>query len=383
MRIVFVSNFFNHHQAPLADCLYSLCNGDYVFIETTEVPESRKKVGFPIIERPYLLKEWKSYEERERALELCLDADVLVCSSELMTLHYKKERLRKRKITFEYSERPLKRGFLNFFSKTNLVNQFYYHTLFYNKPFFKLCAGAYVANDQYAMHSFIGKCYKFGYFLQTKEIDIDKHLKRNIIKTKILWCSRFIELKHPEMVIKLAKRLRDVGADVEINMIGDGPMFSKIDELLKREELNSIVHLMGSLPNELVLKEMSEHHIFLFTSNKIEGWGAVINEAMANGCCVVSSDAVGSVPFLIKDGLNGRLFKSCDNDSLFDCVRDLIEHPYKQINMVREAYHTITHIWSPNNAALNFLQLCDDLVNGRKCSVNDGPCSLAHPVSNY
>jgi glycosyltransferase involved in cell wall biosynthesis len=40
--------------------------------------------------------------------------------------------------------------------------------------------------------------------------------------------------------------------------------------------------------------------VFIFTSDRNEGWGAVLNEAMGSGCAVVAADLIGSVPYLIE-----------------------------------------------------------------------------------
>lgn len=45
---------------------------------------------------------------------------------------------------------------------------------------------------------------------------------------------------------------------------------------------------------------MRESHIFIFTSDRGEGWGVVLSEAMANGCTVVASNKIGAAPFLVK-----------------------------------------------------------------------------------
>ena len=72
---------------------------------------------------------------------------------------------------------------------------------------------------------------------------------------------------------------------------------------------------------------MRNHDIFIFTSDRQEGWGAVLNEAMDSGSTVVASDAIGSSPFLIKDGQNGFLFKSENHKSLYQKVAYLIDNP--------------------------------------------------------
>lgn len=79
-------------------------------------------------------------------------------------MEYEKARLLKGKLTLEYAERSLKKGWINLLSPTNLKMQLYYHLFFYNKPFYKLCASAFTAKDMLIQRAFVGKCYKFGYF---------------------------------------------------------------------------------------------------------------------------------------------------------------------------------------------------------------------------
>lgn len=379
MTIVFVSNFINHYQVTVADALYELCNGQYRFIETSEVPEERRKGGFDIIERPYLIRTWKGSEQEKIARRICLEADVLVYLSELCTLPYRIERLSQGKLTFEYAERWLKRGFINAFSKTCLVDHLYYFR-FRNKPLYKLCAGAYVPNDEYLMHSFVGKCYKFGYFSEIRPMDVEKVLEeKDKSVVRILWCARMIGWKRPEMVVDLARRLSESKLNVEINMIGTGRLLKKIQKSIADYQLGNVLHLMGGMPNGKVLDLMKSHHIFLLTSTRREGWGVVVNEAMANACCVVSSDAVGSVPYLIEDGVNGRLFRSGDGNSLYKAVEALVLDKGQREQLTRQAYKTISEEWSPERAAGNFVQLCESLLSNRKCEIQEGPCSPAKP----
>ena len=137
------------------------------------------------------------------------------------------------------------------------------------------------------------------------------------------------------------------------------------------------------------VKEMKEHDIFLFTSDRNEGWGAVANESMANGCVLVASDAIGSVPYLVKDGVNGLMFKSASTktsfgnpdqkalDDLTEKVAWLLDNKEKMKEMQRAAFLTMYNTWSPKRAAQNLLQLIDDLQNGRETSIKKGPCSKA------
>lgn len=381
MNVVFVLSIFSHYQVSLSDCIYYQNNGNFVFVETMPIPESRLNDGFPLLERPYLIRAWVNESQYNEAMRMATDADVLVCSTELSALPFKRNRLKEGKLTFEYSERPLKKGFLNAFSKTNIINQLFYHFSFYKKPLYKLCAGAYVANDQYLMRSFKGKCYKFGYFPKVEPLDISEIINKKSEPVKILWCARFLKWKHPEMMIELAKMLKAHGIGAEIDMVGTGSLFEGISSSVSDNGLTDIVHLLGGLPNEQVLEMMQSHHVFILSSDKREGWGAVVNEAMANGCCVVVSDAVGCVPYLIKDGVNGMTFKSGSIESLFEKVQNLIDCPDMMTKMISQAYKTISEDWSPEKAANHLLILSECLLKGKECSIEAGPCCKALPVS--
>ena len=137
------------------------------------------------------------------------------------------------------------------------------------------------------------------------------------------------------------------------------------------------MHLCGNRPNDEILKEMRKHTIFLFTSDRNEGWGAVLNEAMANGCAVVASDRIGSVPFLIKSGKNGLVFRSESVDDLENQVLFLIEHPETCNQIRKEAITTMREVWSPKNAAKAFLNLAAHALADTLDSyyINEGPAS--------
>lgn len=383
MKIVFLQNYINHYQVALADQISSMCGDGFKFVESEKLPEFRIKSGFENITRPYLIRAWMGNDEYDRAMDVSVNADVLITGSELSVLPFKKMRLRDNKLTIEYSERPLKRGFLNVFSKTNLANQFYYHTSFFNKPFYKLCAGAYVANDQYAMRSFKNRCFKFGYFPAVDSCDLSGlHEKFEKSAFRILWCARFLKWKHPEMMVELAKMLKADSIDVEINMIGSGNQEEKIRSQIKDNSLDDIVHLKGNVSNAEVKDMMRSHDVFVLTSDKQEGWGVVVNEAMANGCLVVCSNAVGCAPFLLKDKENGLLFESENAHSLYSKILWAINHQVDGQIIRSNAYKTVKEDWSPKRAAKNLYQLCEDLLAGKESSINEGPCSKALPFTH-
>lgn len=381
MTIAYFANFINHHQVHLSDELYRLTGGNYYFVETLCMPDWLRKSGYQdYTSRPYVIKAWEDKLQFDKAMALALESDVVLFGG-VETLPFIKRRAKAKLFSIEITERRMKRGWINALSPTFLHMMLNYYRYFRKAPFYKLCSSAFGANDEYKLHAYRGKCYKWGYFTNVDKFDIDASLNdESRYPNSILWCARFLKLKHPELPVLLAHRLKENGYKFSIDMYGSGSLLEKTKRLADKLNVSDCVRFNGNVPNALIIDAMRKHTIFLFTSNQKEGWGAVSNEAMSNGCVLVGSNRIGSIPFLIKDGFNGMVFESENLDSLYDKVVFLLDHPKERADMAKNAYLEMCDLWSPANAANRLLQLINDLKNNRDTSFSDGPCSIASPI---
>jgi glycosyltransferase involved in cell wall biosynthesis len=287
--------------------------------------------------------------------------------------------MRKGLFSFDMGERILKRGWLTLSSPRILKMVLSYHLGGWSKkPLYKLCCGAFVASDQNKLKSFKGKCYKWGYFTEMKELK-DERFKLNAFdkSVSLMWCARFLNWKHPEIPVKMAVILKARGYNFMLDFYGNGDEEETTKQLAHQLNVEDVVTFHGAKPNAMILQAMRMHDIFLVTSNRLEGWGAVMNESMGNGCVVVASDCIGSTPYLINEGVTGFSFKCADVDSLTEKVQWLLEHHNEMRDMQRNAYQQMKNIWNPKNAAECLLQLIKDIQNGQLSSIQEGPCSKA------
>ena len=380
MTISFYSNFINHHQVFVSRELYKITHGNFRFIEMQPMPDSFKHTGYPeFSSEPFVIRAWMNSSECAKAEKLVLTSDVVIYTPYAFDIV--KPRLITEKISFDVGERWFKKGIKNILSPTLLKMQWFYHTKMNKQNNYKLCSSAYGSSDQYKLRSFIGKCYKWGYFTKVDLLDVKSlPTPRNGRCISMMWCSRMIDWKHPEIAVSLAKKLQSKGYDFIIHMFGDGPLRKKMEGLVISKGLQNYVKFCGNVSNDLILSEMRKHDLFLFTSDKNEGWGAVANEAMANGCVLVGSKEIGSVPYLIKDGVNGFVFESCNLVQLYTIVEQIIKSPEILQNMSLKSYETIHNLWSPEQAAQNLIQLISALRNGSDTPIQEGPCSKALPI---
>lgn len=381
MQIVFVSNFINHHQVHVADALFNTKGIDYHFIQSTPMPAEFVGNGYPdYTSRPYVIKTYESENTMKLARKMIDEADVVIFGvSPTNPNEWLQKRISQNKVTFHYSERWFKRGLLKYLPSRTIPYFIRNYTFYRNKRLYLLCASAFSHSDAQKILAFPNKCFKWGYFTKNQQLDIDKilELKRDNKKLRLLFIARFLKWKHPELPVKLARYLKESGIDFELNMYGAGPELENTAKLITEMGVCDYVKLCGQLSNEEILKQFRKHDIFLFTSDKNEGWGAVVNEAMSNGCVVVGSNKIGSIPFLVQHKKTGMIFKDQNLNDLIDKVLYLINNPTEREQMARDAYQSMRNVWSPDNAAKNFVMLAKSSLNGKIVPAEDGPCSKA------
>ena len=120
----------------------------------------------------------------------------------------------------------------------------------------------------------------------------------------------------------------------------------------------------------------------MFTSDKQEGWGAVLNESMNSGCAVVASHEIGAVPFLIEDDRNGMIYRSCNVQELSEKIEELLQDPDKCRRLGQAAYETLLQTWNAETAAERLVQVCRKLLRGESAEglYQTGPCSPAEKI---
>ena len=335
------------------------------------------KGGADYSSRPYCILAGENREAHDKAMRLAHIAEVCVfgaCSQEYAVCRAVHN---PRGLSFECGERWLKRGWLNVLSPVLRTWWLNYYRYYRKANFFKLCSGAFAAGDDRLLGAYKDRHYKWGYF---SEVPFEySHLGNEMSgkPIRLMWCARFIWWKHPELAIECAKRLKTEGYEFLLDMYGDGVLRPNIERRIRKEDLSDKVKFRGNVSNNKIREAMKESDIFLFTSDRQEGWGAVANESMSQGCALVGSDAMGSVPYLIEHRRNGMIFKSGNVDSLTACVRELLDNSSLLDSIRHEAVKAMQTMWSPKVAAHNLLQLIDDLKSGRSCSITEGPCSIA------
>ena len=381
MTFTFVSNYINHHQIPLCDALYRELGGDYTFIQTMPMEQERVDMGWGVDVRslPYVQC---LYEEEYECLKKIAESDVVLFGwTEREDIAA--SRLASGKTTLRVSERLYREGQWKAVSPRGLVAKYRDHIKYRRQNVCMLCAGAYTASDFHLIGAYPDKMFKWGYFtaLRTYSDEQFDHMKPQDGVLHIVWAGRFIPLKHPEYVVRLARTLRDAGYRFFVHMLGDGELEPATRQEAESLGLTEYFRFYGYTAPEQVRDVMEKCHIHLFTSNYLEGWGVVINEGMNSGCVEVVNAQVGAAPYLIRHGENGLVYPGDSYEKMEETVLHLFRNwdAYKKLG--RAAYETIRDIWNADHAAKELLRFARGLMQGEIIPARSGPLSTAPVIS--
>lgn len=153
------------------------------------------------------------------------------------------------------------------------------------------------------------------------ESPLDKY-RKNTIHT---WAIRFVFVgsltsrKQPLLLVKALKELLTEGNEVYLDIIGDGPLYSSLKQLIKELKLEDKVILHGHMANPYSV--VASAHIFVLPSLS-EGVSRASLEALYIGLPCIMRNIDGNNE-LIENGKNGFLFDR--DDQLSDVMRKAIE----------------------------------------------------------
>ncbi len=393
LKIAFVSNFINHHQIPFCDEMYKRLGDDFAFIQVQPMDESRSAMGWSVDASriPYL---HILYEAEQECTDLIKNSDMLLIGwtgqekgstiDRLIT-----QRLESGQPAIRISERIYREGRFKAISPRGLVAKYNEHVKYRKSPVYLLCAGAYVSGDFRMIGAYPGKMFKWGYFPPLKRYDESKlntllYEEGDVLQ--LCFAGRLIKLKHPEIAVRAAEFLDAKGKECHVHIVGDGPMRPELEGMVREKKLTEKVTFYGSMAPDRVREIMEKSHIFLFGSNYLEGWGAVVGEALNSACAVVASREAGAVPFLIDDGENGITYDNCDEKEFLDRLDELTDSPEKIKDLQKKGYETIVGLWNAEVAATRLLSLCDAIIQGADAEkgnsvklpvFENGPVSMA------
>lgn len=142
-----------------------------------------------------------------------------------------------------------------------------------------------------------------------------------IIEEKVfVSCGQLIKRKN---YLELIKKWKEVNPNYGLYIIGDGKEKKHLENYIKENKIHN-VHLLGYMKRKDLFSFYHLSDAFIFPSDE-DIYGHVINEAMSQGLPVISTPNVNASRKLIKDGFNGYIIKSLENEDLPTAIENVIK----------------------------------------------------------
>lgn len=150
-------------------------------------------------------------------------------------------------------------------------------------------------------------------------------------EVRILFVGRLLEFKAPDLVIEICNILKNRNRiKFSVKIIGDGPMFEYLNQLINEKDLQDHIELAGSKNQEEIKEAMNISDFFLypgiFFNSRAENQGLVIQEAQAMEIPVLISDAGGMAEGML-DSITGYVLPQSDLHAFADKVELLANNP--------------------------------------------------------
>lgn len=139
--------------------------------------------------------------------------------------------------------------------------------------------------------------------------------------TKVVFVGRLYAAKGIHILLDAWRRMGKRAPFLQV--IGDGPMREELVRSMRGSEASDSVSFLGNVSRDDVLKYMSRAKLLVIPSVCYEGFPMVVQESFALGVPVAASN-IGSLPYLIAENRNGKLFNPGDAGDILSCVTRML-----------------------------------------------------------
>lgn len=169
--------------------------------------------------------------------------------------------------------------------------------------------------------------YPFGYFRAAPSTDAHAPAPEQppAGRTHLVFIGQIIERKGVLLLWDAVQPLLAQSPRLSVTFVGEGSQRTQLLEAIARSGWTDRVTAPGAQPYDRVYEILS-HADALVLPSRWDGWGLVVNEALAAGVPVIVSDHCGASD-LIREGVNGFVVPAGSVEALQGAVERLLAHP--------------------------------------------------------
>jgi glycosyltransferase involved in cell wall biosynthesis len=157
------------------------------------------------------------------------------------------------------------------------------------------------------------------------------------------YVGRFVPEKGIPILLRAAQILEREGHEFEVRLIGDGPERAKLEQVIRRENLEVCVHITGYLTGSALADALRDVRVVVMPSVWEETAGLAAMEQMMRGRLVIASD-VGGLGEIVGDA--GLKCPPGDAEALADCMRAVLRDTSIADSYGRKARERALHLFA-------------------------------------
>ena len=155
------------------------------------------------------------------------------------------------------------------------------------------------------------------------EINVDKLSTLN--NHNLITVSRLSEEKGIYDLIDVVDLVKKDIPNIQLNLIGDGPLFNDILNYVKEKSLQDNIHLLGFRESKEVYRYLSKSSLYVMSSFT-ESFGIVLLEAFSFGVPAIAFDSASGACEIINNEENGILIANRDKKQMANRIVDYLNN---------------------------------------------------------
>ena len=176
---------------------------------------------------------------------------------------------------------------------------------------------------------------------------------------RILYCGQLVHRKGVDILMRAFTRLVAEFGNVRLKLVGDGELKSEIIAGMS-EAVRERVEFTGFLQVDELPAQFADADVFVLPSRH-DGWGVVVNQALAAGLPIICSDAVGAAVDMVVAGENGTIVPAGDEESLYRAIAELTDDPEK-IERYSNRSRAMATDWTPDRGVDRWYELIERVL---------------------
>ncbi len=179
--------------------------------------------------------------------------------------------------------------------------------------------------------------------------ELRSSLKLNEDDILILFAGKFEPVKNVALLLSAFINLNS--PNVHLLLVGNGINEQALKSQARESALADKIHFLD-FKNQTYMPVLYQASDLFCLPSASETWGLAINEAMACGKAILSSDKVGASADLVKPGYNGAVFKAGSQTDFINNLSKLIAKGKNELMNMGEHSACLIKDWCFENQAI-------------------------------